>query len=150
MTHIWLVDDDPLLLKDLVPCLENELGVEVKVFQTEAVFRSCFQEVAVSSPPSVVVLDVMLMWTMPGPQIISRAEGCSDSQKAGFRCRDLLKSFASTRRVPVVFYTFLSSGDCDRLSHPDPVITKRAEHHELLAKIRRMLGEPAVQNAYRV
>jgi DNA-binding NarL/FixJ family response regulator len=144
--HVWLIEDDPKMVRQLQPLLRRELDVEVTPITTEAEFRRDYEFLADSAPPSAVIIDVALSWTNWKMPAIPRPIECNDEGLGGLRCRDLLGSLPQTAMAPVVFYTHFSPYDMrnartERLR--GAVLTKRAEHKELIAHLRYLLNRSA-------
>lgn len=111
--HILLVEDDSLqselMRENLALALSN---VRIDVIDTEYGFRSSFDHI-VRNPPDVVILDIILRWTDPAPEMPSmppevEIEG---SYRAGFRCQRLLAENPMTRNIPIIIYTILEARD---------------------------------------
>ncbi len=138
MKHLWLVEDDPNMVSELVHTFENELGLIVSTLTTEEEFRKSYQTLAATNPPAVVVLDVMFRWTKISSRPSLPPIECRDYQRAGLRCKELLMSFPPTATVPLVFYSFLDSRDIES-SAGVFFSTKRSGHRDLIAYLKQLL-----------
>jgi CheY-like chemotaxis protein len=111
--HILVVEDDEIQEESILPQLRREFPHDqVRAISTEYQFRAEMPEL-VTDPPDVVVMDVMLRWTDPSPNMPPRDEDVAREgpNRAGFRCKKLLASQARTRNVPVILYTVLERAD---------------------------------------
>src|SRR6267154_1778537 len=106
---ILIVEDDHLQAEWIHMSLAQAFPkAEFNCVRTEAEFRSRFGEIA-DNRPQVVVMDVMLRWEDPSPEITPRpdyveAEGF---YRAGLRCERMLAQDERTSHVPVILYTVL-------------------------------------------
>jgi CheY-like chemotaxis protein len=110
--RILVVEDDHLQSDSTLHNLSREIpGVSLIHIPTEFEFRARFDEI-VSSKPDVIVMDVMLRWDDPKPDLQippDVAEG--GFRRAGIRCKSLLAENEQTRDIPVIFYTVLDSAE---------------------------------------
>jgi hypothetical protein len=141
--HLWLVEDDPTIVDQLKPPFQSELGVAVTVIHTEEEFRRDYQGIASSSPPSVIVLDVMLRWTRHIVPAIPQPIDCRDYQRAGLRCRELIAGFPLTCQANVIFYSGLGRNEADLQGLRDPFLTKSSGHRNLIEFVKQILGGTA-------
>jgi hypothetical protein len=150
MSCLWLVEDDDIVLRDLVPLLVQELAISVHVIRTEEDFRNQYQELAAQKPPSAAVFDIWLSWTSARFRPTLPPPECSNRQVAGVRCRKLLGSLASTKDVPVVYYSFFSPADVSEVKG-DVFMQKRGGYRGLIEYLRQILNKPECPegNAYR-
>jgi CheY-like chemotaxis protein len=111
--YILIVDDDYLQAEWTIERLKKSFSnSKIEWIETEHDFRSRLDEFA-AKPPDVIVMDVMLCWTRPGPNM---PEWPEDVEKegfytAGFRCEKLLSSHKKLKGVPLIFYTVLERAD---------------------------------------
>ncbi|MFM9961456.1 MAG: hypothetical protein ACKV2Q_09535 [Planctomycetaceae bacterium] len=111
--RILLVEDDYLQADWLQPQFEREYpGVAVDCISTELEFRERLDEI-VEHPPDVVIIDVMIRWTDPGPNMQRPPEKMAydGPYRAGLRCQELLAE--RLPEIPVIFYTVLEQIDLD-------------------------------------
>src|SRR5260370_927333 len=101
--EIVLVEDDEPMLSWMYNEFHRAFrGVRIDTHQTEASFRKAIPRL-VEHPPALIVMDVMLRWSdTPEQDPLPRN---LDGYRAGFRCRELLSKYRSTRGVPMIFYT---------------------------------------------
>lgn len=113
---ILIVEDDAFQAETIEAKLNQEFpGAEIQKISTERQFHLSLDSI-VQNPPSVVVLDVMLRWTDPAPNLETppddvRREGFF---RAGLRCQKLLAQHETTSGVPVILYTVLDRNELDR------------------------------------
>jgi DNA-binding NarL/FixJ family response regulator len=142
---ILLVEDDHLQEEAILASIRKEFpGVAIETICTELEFRQRL-DALVASPPDLVILDVMIRWTDPGPDLALNpppwdVEG--RYYQAGLRCEQLLR--ASAPGVPVVLYTILDKKDLERAVPSPPgrvcYLAKGADPKPLLEKIHRLMG----------
>src|SRR4051812_36572572 len=111
--RILLVEDDLVQAEFMRTYLEDLLpGCTVQHVATELAFRELFPSLQ-SSPPDLVVVDMMIRWSTPSSQVQPLpGDVARDGQyRAGRRCQELLASETATRDVPVVIYSVLERLD---------------------------------------
>jgi CheY-like chemotaxis protein len=138
--RILIVEDDYMDVESLQSGLRDKLDATVDVISTESEFCAKFDQVA-GDPPDFVVLDVMLRWTDPTPDLNVEdipAEVRRDGfYLAGVRCHTKLQSDPRTKNIPVAFYTTLERNEFGlSVVH----ITKEEEIDALVRVIRSKLS----------
>jgi CheY-like chemotaxis protein len=111
--NIWLVENDDDIRNDLRAALERARGADsVRPMSTEYEFYAALEEID-ASPPDLVVLDVFLPWTLPGPVMPAPPIEVQEGKQygAGVRCKNLLRKIC---QAPVIFYTGLAKRDLAR------------------------------------
>lgn len=145
MTFILSVEDDPLSGEWIRQTIAAKFpDAQLKQMSTEYEFVSKFEEIA-SNPPDVVLMDVMLRWTDPAPDMPPRPDDVREGGigEAGLRCQQRFQADLRTKAVPVILYTVLQK---ESLRLPANVVhvQKDADPTELIQTITLMLGrEPA-------
>jgi DNA-binding NarL/FixJ family response regulator len=144
---ILIVEDDHLQADWIRTTLESGLeGANVEHIRTEHDFQQHFDEIA-SDPPNVVVMDVMLRWSDPAPEIPAppdnvRTEGF---YRAGLRCSRLLARNERTTRIPVILFTVLEHSDLEdelqKLGRNIIYLRKEADADQLVAAVRSRLPQ---------
>jgi CheY-like chemotaxis protein len=145
---ILIVEDDPLQVDLIFPSLVKAFHRgEIKNISTEHEFRARLDEIS-NDPPDVVVMDVMLRWTDPAPDMPVwpddvRLEG---HYLAGIRCSRLLAENNITRHIPVILYTVLTEKDLEhhlgRSRDPQSTVCflqKNGDAEPLIQKIRELI-----------
>jgi len=145
--EILIVEDDALQAETIESRLKKDFpGARIRKVSTERQFHLSLDSI-VQNPPSVVVLDVMLRWTDPAPDLEPppgdvRREGFS---RAGLRCQKLLAQHETTSGVPVILYTVLDRNDLDReLKGLRPNVAhlrKESDLSPLVQQIREMVRD---------
>ncbi len=145
--RIVVVKDDASYAESLERSLSRGFpGAVIERVSTEHEFLgrlTSYQEL----PPSAFIVDVMLRWTDPAPDMPSPPE---DVQRDGFytagvRCWERLRSNTRTQGVPVVFHTVLERGDLTPVAAggglPPHVgfSAKDADGAALVEEVRRVL-----------
>jgi CheY-like chemotaxis protein len=95
--------------------LEREFANgETYRIKTEHEFRSKLEDF-VQKPPDVIVLDVMLNWTLAGPNMVDSPDDVSEGgyHRAGFRCIKKLAEHPTTQKIPCIIYTVLAHSALD-------------------------------------
>lgn len=113
--YILVVEDDYLQANLICEKLTSEFHADVKRISTELEFRLSLNEFE-ENPPDVIVMDVMLRWTDPSPEIKIpprevRKEGF---YRAGIRCTKILAERDATKHIPVILYTILEHTDLEK------------------------------------
>ena len=149
---ILIVEDDYLQACWLKGVLEEHLpGVEVRLIPTELKFREAMESLR-SQPPDLVILDVMLRWTDPAPDMVPAPSDVRESGffRAGFRCERLLRQYPETEETSVILYTVLEEGDIqqtdigfdlERLHAKTRYINKDSDPSHLLDAVKEVLAE---------
>src|SRR5690242_14095860 len=135
MRRIILLEDDHRQVdssREKIVSVFPQLSVEI--VNSEYEFRQQLESIA-TQPPDVIVIDVMLRWTDPAPQMPLRPP---DVQREGFytaglRCAKLLQHDPRTRRIPLIFYTLVPADEVkekvltdDELRKTDPIIINKS------------------------
>jgi predicted nucleotide-binding protein len=89
-----------------------ELAVidEAHRLSTEKEFRDGFDEI-VATPPDMAILDGMVAWTTPGPDLQHPPADYAGRGSAGLRCIRKLLEHERTKDVPVIHYSVLGRDD---------------------------------------
>ena len=113
---ILLLEDDHLQAAWIVSELEREFGAALSVVRTELEFRDVLAEFA-ASPPDVAILDVIVRWTDPAPDMRQPiGDARQGPKRAGVRCARLLREQCPD--VPIVLYTILERIDLENDAEP--------------------------------
>lgn len=110
---ILMVEDDPVQIEVMEEALRRGLKeARIDLIRTEHEFCSRLEKIA-ANPPDVAVIDVMLRWTDPSPDLPKPPPEvvAGGHYKAGVRCQALLGSRPDTRKIPVILYTVLEQDD---------------------------------------
>ena len=108
---ILIVEDDDYQAGWLVFVLQRVFPEsEVQLCETESQFQITFPLIAVTNPPDIVIMDIMLRWQNHGqdisvPYIINR----ESFYRAGFRCQKSISIFLPD--TPVIMYSCLELSD---------------------------------------
>ena len=135
----FLVEDDHLQAEWLHQELEREFrDATVEVIPTESGFRELMDDVQ-DRRPDVVIMDVMLRWTDPGPEMPEPpADVKGDGYfLAGIRCAKLLADHHI--EVPVILYSVLDENDLAKdlpRVHTAGYLPKGSDLNPLFRKIR--------------
>jgi len=122
----------------------------VERIRTELDFRSRIPNLAVKRP-DVIILDVMLKWTDPSPDLEEPPDDVKDEgfHRAGIRCADLLFTYPETRDIPIILYTVLELTDLpDYLSQGRSNVVhllKESQIEPLIDAIRTLLDGAKVR-----
>ena len=130
--RILLVEDDHLQRAAARQALQTSLDAEIQIMKTEFEFFDSFEATA-ANPPSVVILDRMLRWVDPKPNIPAPPDGAREN--AGLRCAQKLRNDPRTRSVRIIFYSVLERDDSGAYEKFDQLV-KDAGFDELIDHIR--------------
>lgn len=107
--NILLLEDDHLQAHWIRSELKREFDATVRVVRTELEFRDVLPELA-AGPPDVAILDVIVRWTDPAPDMADATGGAeAGPSRAGVRCACLLNERCPD--VPIILYTVLETSD---------------------------------------
>lgn len=131
---ILIVEDDYLQADSIYETLKQILSARIEGISTESEFRSRIQEIE-KDPPDVVIMDVMLRWTDPSPELDLDLAPPDIRNKgfyrAGVRCAALLGERERTKNIPIIFYTILERADLEvdikKLSRIGEIVHLRKE-----------------------
>jgi CheY-like chemotaxis protein len=144
---ILSVEDDPLQAEWIRATIEKHIpGADVSQLRTEHEFVTQFEAFALR-PPKLILLDAMLRWTDPAPDLPPRPAEVEEGgiAQAGLRCRHRLSNDPRTSAIPVILYSVLR----DNASRPETLlyvpenvthVQKNADPLELVEKIKQALG----------
>ena len=146
--YIILAEDDFRFAQRLEQELKQEFANgRIERVKSEHDFVTRLSEFA-SVRPDVLVMDVMLRWTVSGPNMPPAPEEVKRDggyHRAGFRCIQRLASDEATKEIPCIIYTVLERGDLDQkfkdlspASHVD-YLRKESNHETLFKLIRQIL-----------
>ena len=109
--RILLLEDDHEQASWIRSELEREFHPTVRVVRTELEFRDILPELA-ASPPDIAVLDVIVRWTDPAPEIVKPSDDVQQGpSRAGIRCARFLSDACPT--TPIILYTVLAREDLE-------------------------------------
>jgi CheY-like chemotaxis protein len=112
--RILVVEDDSADADPIREQLQARFGARVDVISTEREFVDKFEEIA-TRPPDVIVMDVMLRWTRPSPDLTEESIPARVREEgfyfAGLRCIDMLEQDSRTRKIPYVIYSGLDQNN---------------------------------------
>lgn len=141
---ILVVEDDHLQAEWIINNLEKAFsGATINRISTESEFYLKIDHV-IKDPPDVIIIDVMLRWTDPGPDMPIPPEEVrmSGFYRAGFRCKSLLANNDITKDIPLILYTVLEYLDLQRdlqdLPEKAVYLAKDSDSTHLVDKIREV------------
>jgi CheY-like chemotaxis protein len=145
MSKTIVVVEDDYLQADWIQARLEEAFPQVNILpvSTESEFLRRFDEIA-SSRPDVVVMDVMLRWADPSPNIADMTDDVKKEgfYRAGLRCALTMAADARTAEVPVILYTVLEGADLkDEFRNLPPnvqYVPKQPELEPLFQKINEL------------
>jgi CheY-like chemotaxis protein len=142
---ILIVEDDYMQTEFIVPTLRQAFrGSEIQQLNTEHEFRVAMNEIA-ANPPDVIVIDVMLRWTDPEPDLPPVPEDVETGgyHHAGIRCAKLLAENERTKQIPLILYTVLETTDIAQelrgLSGNIKLLTKESDPTSLIETVKTVL-----------
>jgi CheY-like chemotaxis protein len=143
--YILVVEDDSIQANLICSQLNRAFpDCRIRRIETEHEFRSHLVDIP-QDPPDVIVLDIMLRWTDPAPDMPLWPEDveAEGPNRAGFRCKEILARDVITKNIPVILYTVLEREDIAhefaRLLVGDiNYVRKDDEFESLIREIRRL------------
>jgi len=145
---ISIVEDDYLQADALREVLGRAFSnAQIDCISTEERFRSKLGEweAAKQEKPDLVIMDIMLRWTDPAPNMPDPPEDVAREgfRRAGIRCRELMSTNKATQNVPVILYSVLEKSDLrEELDESDlsmSYMPKNSDTSKLLKRIRQLL-----------
>ena len=138
--HILLVEDDAQQSQTICESLYAAFPeARIETLATELQFRQRVDTIA-SNRPDIVILDVMLRWTDPSPQLVPKPVELKNTtfHKAGFRCQELLQEHPETKDLPVILFTVIDETDA-KLGAPSVIfVAKFRDQVSLIEKIKEL------------
>lgn len=150
--YILIVEDDHLQAGLIEDALRKEAELNsakyvIRRMSTESEFRDHIEDIA-QRKPDVIVMDVMLRWTNPAPDMKAPPDdilkaGCF---RAGLRNATLLAQNENTKTIPVILYTMLEKIDLGEMSelHGITYLPKDSELTPLVQAIKALISARVV------
>lgn len=143
---VLLVEDDYIQEDMITETLERTFtGIKVEKIRTEAEFYDGIDRIA-SKPPDVVVMDVMLRWTDPAPNMPTPPDKVQQEgyPRAGLRCADMLAKRDETKNIPVILFTVLNREDLElpKTNNSILYVSKESDLDELINRVRSASDTP--------
>lgn len=110
---ILIVEDDYLQAESVGEALQAEFsGARIQRIPTESAFYDWLANLQ-DDLPDVVIIDAMLRWADPAPDLAPAPEEIrrAGPARAGFRCRTRLREDDARLSIPVILYTMLEEED---------------------------------------
>ena len=142
--RILVVEDDHLQREWIRQKLQEEFNAQIDMISTEGDFRSRLEEIA-KNPPDVIIMDIMLRWTDPRPDMQPQPDDVKREGffRAGLRCQRLLALDERTKNIPVILYTVLTNNDVGdetkKLRRNVIHVSKDSDIRPLFKRIREFL-----------
>lgn len=146
--RIVLVEDESIYAEELQQKLLPLIApLDIEWCSTEAVFISCLPEWA-NEPPLLFILDMLVPWARPNPNVPKPPDDVRSPHRAGIRCYRRLRKYPVFATTPILFSTVVSSEQFRRnIPHKDLAVSVyqkvRCSVHDIAHAIRSYL--PAVQ-----
>ncbi len=134
---VLLLEDDHIQRANVRQAIEDAIEAEVFTKNTEWEFKRDFELIA-TNPPQVAVLDIMLRWANPAPEIPKAPdEVTSHPELAGLRCASLLLGDRRTQDVKVILYSVLAKDDLSEAPPPGAdCLVKELDYQNLVDKLK--------------
>ena len=145
---ILLVEDEFIQANTICNDLKSHFpSIDVDRIKTESEFRTRFSSIA-SNPPDLVILDIMLKWTDPQPNIDYPDEvKIGGAYRAGLRCLKILIQDERTSGIPVILYSnldWVNLGDEFKSLPPNVVFSgKKTDANRFIDLVRSLLQAAA-------
>ena len=139
--NVLLVEDDPLQAEAILDQLKESFPASRTLHvTTEREFRERLTEVA-DFAPNVAIIDVMLRWADPGPDVeqsVPEEVRREKHYRAGLRCQRLLSEKLGPKSPPVIIYTVLERTDLNKLPEAVEYLPKGGDLNPLIQKLHQM------------
>ena len=153
--NVLLVEDDPDQLDAIVLALELSFdNVELTNIKSESEFY-IYIEAKENPPIDLVVLDIMLRWCEPSPEMPSPPPEVVEQghYRAGLRCLKKINSGSRIQNIPVIIYTILGDAEIQKelrsLPHHIVHLEKQIDPSILVMQIRSLLPDLALKSSTR-
>jgi len=114
--NILIVEDDYLQADSIYEKVKQAFRLAPQKISTEQQFRTQLNEIE-KQPPDLIIMDVMLRWTDPSPDLDIESTPPEvlhqGFYRAGVRCGRLLADSEILRRTPIILYTILERADLE-------------------------------------
>ena len=141
-----IVEDQELAAEVIRYAIKSNFSrAEITTLRTEKEFRDDFENIA-RKPPTVIILDVMLRWTVATKSMQKPPDDVRKGgyYRAGLRCHKILRSDDRTKRTPVVLYSIIGSLGCELQQLPETTIhvqkDQQSPSNALIAAIQHLLS----------
>jgi CheY-like chemotaxis protein len=115
--YFLIVEDDKSQYSDIEGAITQIESVRnsqkrIERFATESEFIDNFESIA-RDKPDVIILDIMLRWTDPAPDMKLPPPDIAEQGffRAGVRCERRLAADPRTRDIPIIVYSMLEKED---------------------------------------
>lgn len=124
--YFLIVEDDKLqfsFIKNAIKQGRHFSNSRVERIATESEFIDKLDSIA-TDRPDVILLDIMLRWTDPSPQMTLPPPEIAEQGffRAGVRCEQRLAADPRTRNIPVIVYSILEKKDFEGQIRPRPEV----------------------------
>src|SRR5882672_9400242 len=105
--NVLLVEDDHLHAGWITEMLQRAFpSIKIEPIRTENEFYLGIDAIA-RKPPDVVIMDVMLRWTDPAPEMSTPPPNVQTEgyRRAGLRCAEMLAKRDATKHIPIILFT---------------------------------------------
>jgi len=144
--YLLVIEDDYLQANWIQESLQTAFPTaRIQRIGTESDFRSHLDEIA-KHRPTVIIMDVMLRWTDPSPDMTPPPEDVREGKfyRAGVRCKELLAERDETKDIPVILYTVLEASDLHKELQDSSAtivhVPKESDPWPLVEKIKDFSG----------
>jgi CheY-like chemotaxis protein len=147
--RVLIVEDDYLQAQWLADKIAEQFShVNISFISTEFELRKRFGSLR-TEPPDIILLDVMLRWTDPSPEMEPAPPEVREGGyfRAGLRCEQLISQAFETQEIPVILYTVLEEKDLTQLEITTLgartyYLAKNSDPEELLSLIKKITHAP--------
>lgn len=145
--YILVVEDDYLqadLIEEALRLEPSLTSARIERLSTESHFHANFERIA-GTPPDLVIMDVMLRWADPTPDMQPPPPEIANQgfHRAGLRNERLLAQDPRTKSIPVILYTILEDLDLDGILEPQRLhyLSKDSRLDPLVQATRSLVGK---------
>lgn len=138
--RVILAEDDHLQAEHIRLWLREAWpDIEIETIETESEF--CSRLSALSDRlPNIFIMDLILRWSDPGPNMEAPPAESQTKHNAGLRCARLLQQNPATRHIPVILYSVLERTVMREEASEFPPHVQYLEKEASPGRLIRMVG----------
>ncbi|POZ52849.1 response regulator [Methylovulum psychrotolerans] len=137
MLKIWVVEDNFQQRAEIREAIRSRCKADILEIATEYDFRVQLEQLE-SSYPDIIIIDVMLPWVKPAPNMPEPPEDVKTNSfyRAGIRCLRLARAKDETKAAKIIILTNLEQDDLkedlDAIDRQEIYFVAKGGYSELL------------------